>query len=105
MQSGPPQLSATASPARPAVSVPATSTPGTNGTTVITRISEGSKIVLIGDETALPAIARRLEEMPAGMRAVAIIAVDSAAEEQPLATAARNSRFPTPAPLLSSTAG
>jgi NADPH-dependent ferric siderophore reductase len=36
---------------------------------------------MIGDETALPAIARRLEELPAGTRAVVLAEVDSAAEE------------------------
>ncbi|WEK40824.1 MAG: siderophore-interacting protein [Candidatus Brevundimonas colombiensis] len=35
--------------------------------------------VLIGDETALPAIARRLEELPAGVRAHAVIEVADAA--------------------------
>jgi NADPH-dependent ferric siderophore reductase len=37
--------------------------------------------LMIGDETALPAIARRLEELPAGTRAVVLAEVDSAAEE------------------------
>ena len=32
--------------------------------------------LLIGDDTGLPAIARRLEELPAGTRAVALIEVD-----------------------------
>ncbi len=35
-----------------------------------------------GDETALPAIGRRLEELPAGARAIAFIEVAGAAEEQ-----------------------
>lgn len=38
--------------------------------------------LLVGDETALPAIGRRLEELPAGAHAVAIIEVADAAEEQ-----------------------
>jgi NADPH-dependent ferric siderophore reductase len=38
---------------------------------------------LIGDETAIPAIARRMEEMP-GAAITAIIAVDGAGEEVPL---------------------
>jgi NADPH-dependent ferric siderophore reductase len=42
-------------------------------------------ILLVGDETALPAISRRLEELPQAIRAVAIIAVDNAAEQQALA--------------------
>lgn len=38
--------------------------------------------LLAGDDTALPAIARRLEELPAGARAIVIAEVDNAAEEQ-----------------------
>jgi NADPH-dependent ferric siderophore reductase len=41
--------------------------------------------LLIGDETALPAIARRLEELPAGTQAIALIEVDDASAEIPLA--------------------
>lgn len=56
----------------------------------------GSKVVngdvdvylLIGDETALPSIARRLEELPAGQKAIAIIEVDNASEELPIETRA-----------------
>ncbi|CAI9122039.1 siderophore-interacting protein [Brytella acorum] len=44
--------------------------------------------LLIGDETALPAIARRLEEMPAGRRVTALIEVADAQEKRPLATKA-----------------
>lgn len=40
--------------------------------------------VLIGDETALPAIGRRLEALPAGRRVVAIIQVHDEQERQPL---------------------
>ena len=36
---------------------------------------------LIGDDTALPAIARRLAELPAGTRAVVLAEVDNAADE------------------------
>jgi NADPH-dependent ferric siderophore reductase len=36
--------------------------------------------VLIGDETALPAIARRLEELPAGCRAIVRLALADAAD-------------------------
>ena len=39
--------------------------------------------LLVGDETALPAIARRLEELPAGVRAVVVLAVDPA-DRRPL---------------------
>lgn len=38
--------------------------------------------LLVGDDTALPAIARRLAELPAGARAIVIAEVDNAAEEQ-----------------------
>jgi NADPH-dependent ferric siderophore reductase len=44
--------------------------------------------LLIGDETALPAIARRLEEMHPGIAAIAIIEVADRHEERRLATAA-----------------
>ena len=44
--------------------------------------------LLIGDETALPAIARRLEELPATVRALVIVEVDDAASKLPLTSAA-----------------
>ncbi len=44
--------------------------------------------LLIGDESALPAIGRRLEELPANTRAVAVIEVDNEAEQQSLESAA-----------------
>lgn len=44
--------------------------------------------LLVGDETALPAIARRLEELPADARAIVVAEVADAAEEQPFATRA-----------------
>ena len=44
--------------------------------------------LLAGDETALPAIGRRIEELPAGSRVVAIIEVADKAEEQAFHTAA-----------------
>jgi len=44
--------------------------------------------LLIGDDTALPAIARRLAELPAGARAVVLAEVDSAADEIPFETQA-----------------
>lgn len=43
--------------------------------------------LLIGDETSLPAIARRLEELPAGRPALVVLAVDPA-DRRPLASAA-----------------
>ncbi|MBN9684813.1 MULTISPECIES: siderophore-interacting protein [unclassified Corallococcus] len=44
--------------------------------------------LLAGDQSALPAIARRLEELPAGRRAFAFIEVADAAEEQPIVSKA-----------------
>lgn len=44
--------------------------------------------LLIGDDTALPAIARRLEELPAGSRAVVLVEVDGPADEMAFASAA-----------------
>lgn len=44
--------------------------------------------LLAGDETALPAIGRRIEELPEGAPVVAVIEVDSAAEEQAFDTKA-----------------
>lgn len=44
--------------------------------------------LLAGDETALPAIARRLEQLPAGTRAIAFVEVADAAEQQPLTSPA-----------------
>ncbi|MBN9411146.1 MAG: siderophore-interacting protein [Burkholderiales bacterium] len=44
--------------------------------------------LLVGDDTALPAIARRLAELPAAARAIVVAEVDSAADHVPLASAA-----------------
>jgi NADPH-dependent ferric siderophore reductase len=44
--------------------------------------------LLVGDETALPAIARRLQELPAGARVIAIVQVADPADRRPLATQA-----------------
>ncbi len=44
--------------------------------------------LLIGDETALPAIARRLEELPAGRTVLAVIEIADSAEQQALHSAA-----------------
>ena len=44
--------------------------------------------LLIGDETAIPAIARRLEELPANRKALVVIEVEDAQEQQPLESAA-----------------
>ena len=50
--------------------------------------TEFSWHLLIGDETALPAIARRLEELPADTRAIVLLEVDSASDELALTSAA-----------------
>jgi NADPH-dependent ferric siderophore reductase len=42
--------------------------------------------LLVGDETALPAIARRLEERPSHVRVMAVIEVDDESEHQALVT-------------------
>ncbi|NBA94547.1 siderophore-interacting protein [Pseudomonas sp. R5(2019)] len=44
--------------------------------------------LLIGDETAIPAIARRLEELPAGRQVQVVIEIEDAQEQQPLQSAA-----------------
>ncbi|WP_213877181.1 siderophore-interacting protein [Pseudomonas sp. dw_358] len=44
--------------------------------------------LLIGDETALPAIARRLEELSPGRTALVIVEIENEAERQPLNSAA-----------------
>ena len=45
--------------------------------------------LLVGDETALPAIGRRLEELPAGSRALVVAEVRGKAEELPFETKAQ----------------
>lgn len=44
--------------------------------------------LMAGDATAMPAIARRLEELPAGARVTVLLAIDSAAEKIAFVTAA-----------------
>ncbi len=44
--------------------------------------------LLVGDETALPAVARRLEQLPAGARAIVILNVADSADRRALASAA-----------------
>jgi NADPH-dependent ferric siderophore reductase len=44
--------------------------------------------LLIGDETALPAIGRRVESLPRGVRAITLVAVNGSAEEQAFDTRA-----------------
>lgn len=45
--------------------------------------------LLIGDETAIPAIARRLEELPATRKVLAVIEIEDAQEQQPLESQAQ----------------
>jgi NADPH-dependent ferric siderophore reductase len=45
--------------------------------------------LLIGDETALPAIGRRLEALPVGRRALVVVEIDDAAERQALTSEAQ----------------
>ena len=45
--------------------------------------------LLVGDETALPAIARRLEELPAGARAIALMQVDDVLDRRAFGSAAK----------------
>ncbi|MDE1168028.1 MAG: siderophore-interacting protein [Pseudomonas sp.] len=44
--------------------------------------------LLIGDETAIPAIARRLEELPAGRTALVVVEIENAEEKQAFQSAA-----------------
>jgi NADPH-dependent ferric siderophore reductase len=45
--------------------------------------------LLVGDETAIPAIGRRLEELPAGRQVLAVIQIEDEHERQPLPSAAQ----------------
>ena len=45
--------------------------------------------LLIGDETALPAIARRLEELASNRRALVVVEIENDAERQPLSSQAQ----------------
>lgn len=62
---------------------------GPRGSFIVPTAFDG--YVLVGDDTALPAIARRLAELPAGTPVLAVIEVDSPAEVQTLPTAAQAS--------------
>jgi NADPH-dependent ferric siderophore reductase len=46
------------------------------------------QLVLVGDETALPAIARRLDELPASARAYVLVEIPEKADRQPLGSQA-----------------
>ncbi|MBW0237118.1 siderophore-interacting protein [Pseudomonas sp. D1HM] len=59
---------------------------GPRGSMVVPDIFDS--YLLIGDETAIPAIARRLEELPANRRVQVVVEVQDASEEQALCSAA-----------------
>lgn len=59
---------------------------GPRGSMIVPDIFDS--YLLIGDETALPAIARRLEELPAHREALVVVQVEDDAERQPLHSAA-----------------
>ena len=59
---------------------------GPRGSMVVPDIFDS--YLLIGDETALPAIARRLQELPANRRALVIVEVENGKEQQVLESAA-----------------
>ena len=59
---------------------------GPRGSMIVPDIFDS--YLLIGDETAIPAIARRLEELPAGRKVLAVIEIADAAEQQALNSAA-----------------
>ncbi|MBD8192235.1 siderophore-interacting protein [Pseudomonas fluorescens] len=59
---------------------------GPRGSMIVPDIFDS--YLLIGDETALPAIGRRLEELPAGRKVLAVIEIENAEEQQTLRSAA-----------------
>ena len=59
---------------------------GPRGSAVVNPVFDW--YLLIGDETALPAIGRRVEELPAGVQVMTLVAVPEAADEQRFETAA-----------------
>ncbi|EJN30095.1 siderophore-interacting protein [Pseudomonas sp. GM78] len=60
---------------------------GPRGSMIVPDIFDS--YLLIGDETALPAIARRLESLAANRRALVVIEVENGAEQQKLESAAQ----------------
>ena len=60
---------------------------GPRGSMIVPDIFDS--YLLIGDETALPAIARRLEGLPANRRALVIVEVENGKEQQVLESAAQ----------------
>lgn len=59
---------------------------GPRGSMIVPNIFDS--YLLVGDETALPAIARRLEELPAGRKVLAVIEIADEHEQQALDSAA-----------------
>ena len=59
---------------------------GPRGALIVPDICDG--YLLIGDETALPAMGRRLDELPAGRMVLAVVEIANAAEQQTLNSAA-----------------
>ncbi|AIG02771.1 putative iron utilisation protein [Pseudomonas fluorescens] len=59
---------------------------GPRGSMIVPDIFDS--YLLVGDETALPAIARRLEELPAGRKVLAVIEIADEHEQQTLESAA-----------------
>ena len=55
---------------------------GPRGSLVVPDIFDS--YLLVGDETAIPAIGRRLEELSAGRKVLAVIEIEDAQERQPL---------------------
>jgi len=55
---------------------------GPRGSLVVPDIFDS--YLLVGDETAIPAIGRRLEELPAGRKVLALIEIEDEEERQPL---------------------
>jgi NADPH-dependent ferric siderophore reductase len=62
--------------------------PAAAGTPLPASLEAADWLLLVGDETALPAIGTILEARPPGARAVAFVEVRDEDEEQPLASAA-----------------
>jgi len=60
---------------------------GPRSSTIVPDIFDS--YLLIGDETAIPAIARRLEELPANRKALVVIEIENAQEQQVLGSAAQ----------------
>ena len=61
---------------------------GPRGSTVISPTFDWW--LLVGDETAIPAIGRRIEELPRSARVISVVAVTGSNEQQAFATAARH---------------